>query len=636
MAAGLWAVLPVRGDVTPAPLFRDHAVLQQAMPVPVWGLATPGEAVTVSVAGQTATATADANGRWLAKLPPLPAGGPFELVIAGRNQITLHDILVGEVWLCSGQSNMEMRLGPGKGVKPVVGWQSAVASADLPMIRHFGVARALARDPADTVQGEWIVSSPATAPDFTAVGFFFARALHAARGVPVGLIHSSWGGTPAEAWMSGAALDQIPEFAAARAELAQLPKDPAAAQLVYEKRLDAWYAQNDAGEKASPTWSAPGLSLAGWDSMNLPANWEKGGLGDFDGLVWFRREFDLPAAWEGHAIDLHLGAIDDNETTYVNGQRVGATAGWDTPRIYRMPPGLLHHGSNLIAVRVLDTGGGGGLWGNGVPMQLTCADDAALPPINLEGPWRYRAAGELSTLTPPPVNPIQSSNVPAVLYNGMIHPLLPYALRGVLWYQGESNAARAHQYRSLFPALIRDWRHLWGQGFLPFLFVQIAPHSDMPPEIREAQFLTLRQVPNTAMAVTLDVGDEQDIHPNQKQPVGERLALAARALAYGEQLEYSGPLFERAEFTGTTAVLHFSHLGGGLVAPGGELIGFTLAGADRVFHPAKAVIKGDTVEVSAEAVAHPVAARYAWANFPLGNLYNRSGLPASPFRTDVD
>lgn len=623
--------LALRAEVAPASLFCDHAVLQQGVAVPVWGTAADGEPVTVSIAGQSVMTTAR-DGRWLVRLAPLAAGGPHTLTVTGSNRVVISDVLIGEVWVCSGQSNMEMRLGPAMGVQPIVNWQSAVATAELPSIRHFGVKRAFSMAPLPQVQGRWAVSSPATVPDFTAVGFFFARALHASRGVPVGLIHSSWGGTPAEAWMSAAALDAQPDFAAARAELALIPKDPAAAQAAYEQRLADWYARNDPSQKAATPWSADTVDEPDWKDMNLPNGWEKAGLPEYDGLVWFRREFDLPAAWAGHAVDLHLGPIDDADTTWVNGEQVGATSGWDTARVYRVPASRLHAGRNVIAVRVLDTGGGGGFWGNGELLRVACVDDPTQHPLSLEGSWRYKPAGRLASLTPPPVNFAQMSNAPGVLYNGMIAPLQPYALRGVIWYQGESNATRARQYRTLFPALITDWRQGWGQGDFPFLFVQIAPHNGMVPEIREAQLHTLKQSPHTAMAVTVDVGDEEDIHPPHKQPVGERLALAARALAYGEQLEYSGPLCESAEFKAGRVVLRFSHAGGGLVAPGGELQGFTMAGADKVFHPAKAVIVGDTVEVQGDGVA----VRYAWANLAQGNLFNRAGLPASPFRTDTD
>jgi sialate O-acetylesterase len=316
--------------------------------------------------------------------------------------------------------------------------------------------------------------------------------------------------------------------------------------------------------------------------------------------------------------------------------QVGATSGWRVPRIYTVPAGVLRAGRNVIAVRVLDTGGNGGIWGDGHPLQLVPAAGPAGAAISLAGEWLRQPSVQFGPVPYPPADYRNSAQVPASLYNGMIAPLQPYAIRGVIWYQGEANVGREQQYRTLFPALIADWRRAWGEGDFPFLFVQIAPYKDMTPEIREAQFLTWLRTPNTALAVTIDCGDPTNIHPAHKQPVGARLALAARALAYGEKTEYSGPAFATMQVAGTRAVLQFTHVGGGLVAPGGTLNGFTIAGADKVFHPASAEIQGDTVVVSADAVAQPVAVRYGWANVPEGNLFNTAGLPASLFRTDVD
>jgi sialate O-acetylesterase len=333
---------------------------------------------------------------------------------------------------------------------------------------------------------------------------------------------------------------------------------------------------------------------------------------------------------------LHLGAVDDVDTTWVNGVSVGATMGWEEPRVYRVPGSLLKAGENVIAVRVLDTGGGGGLYGGRDALRLIYTASGHAHSLSLAGTWRCKPGVALSVSGWPPADFSQSPSSPTVLYNAMIAPLLPYALRGVIWYQGEANVGRERQYQELFPAMIADWRQAWGLGDFPFLFVQIAPYNTMSPEIREAQLLTLKRATNTAMAVTIDCGDAYDIHPANKEPVGARLALAARALAYGEKLEHSGPIYQSLEVKGAEAILSFTHLGGGLVAKNGALKGFTLAGADKVFRPAQAEIRGDTVVVSAPGVNSPVAVRYGWANVPEGNLFNRAGLPASPFRTDGD
>lgn len=622
-----------RADVVPASLFCDHAVLQQGMPVPVWGTADEGEKVTVTLAGQTAS-TVTRDGKWSVRLAPLPAGGPHVLAIVGRNRIEISDVLIGEVWVCGGQSNMERQLGLREGQQPIKDWQAEAAAANFPQIRHFGVAQHLALDPQTRVEGQWLVCSPQTAPEFTAVGFFFGRALHLARGTPVGLIHSSWGGTPAEAWTSREGLAQLPELFEAAARFDRVRRDPVSARREFEQDLARWYEVNDPGSAPNSPWSAETLEAKAWPVMRLPVYWESAGLPDFDGVVWFRREIEVPAAWSGHEAELHLGAIDDIDTTWVNGRFVGSGTTWNASRVYRLPAGTLRTGRNVIAVRVLDTGGGGGIWG-GDAMRLARADDPAQT-ITLGGEWRYHASVSLRDAPPPPLDPSVGSGTPTVLYNGMIAPLLPYAIRGVIWYQGEANAPQARLYRRIFPNLVADWRRVWDQGAFPFLFVQIAPMKDMPPEIREAQRLSLGQIPNSAMAVTIDVGDANDIHPANKRPVGERLALAARALAYGEQLEYSGPLIESFQVTGNHVVLKFSHVGGGLMAKDGALQGFTLAGPDKRFQPARATIVGDTVEVSADEVSIPTAVRYAWANVAGGNLFNRAGLPASPFATDSD
>ncbi|MFZ0825905.1 MAG: sialate O-acetylesterase [Verrucomicrobiia bacterium] len=628
---------PARAEVTANSLFADNAVLQQGVKVPVWGTAGPEERVTVEFAGQSVSTTADSAGQWQVQLAPMKAGGgPGTLTISGKNKIVLTNILVGEVWICSGQSNMERQLGLRAGQKPITDWKKEVADAKYPEIRHFGVAQTRAFSPALTVEGSWTVCSPETVSNFTAVGYFFGRDLHLARHVPVGLIHSSWGGTPAEAWTSEAALSRQPDFTDALADLKHLIADPAEARRQTQAKQDAWYARVDPGTQANPAWSEANLDTKSWKTMRLPTYWEEAGYPDFDGVFWFRRTFDMPENWSGGDVDLHLGPIDDNDTTWVNGVEVGATMGYNLPRIYHVAGSGLKHNQNVIAVRVLDTGGFGGLWGGDDPMRVAVFAGGQTNTISLAGDWLCRQSVSLAKSGWPPGDYSQSPNAPTVLYNGMIAPLVPYAMRGVIWYQGESNVGRERQYRTLFPALIADWRQAWGEGNFPFLFVQIAPFHGNTPEIREAQLLTLQHSTNTAMAVTTDCGDANDIHPPHKQPMGARLALAAQALAYGENIEYSGPLFESMKIKGARIILRFTHIGGGLVAKDGPLQGFTIAGGDGIFHPAQAEIHGKTIVVQSAAVSQPVAVRYGWANVPEGNLFNRAGLPASPFRTDVD
>jgi sialate O-acetylesterase len=618
------------------PLFQDNAVLQCDTRVPVWGAGRDGEKITVTFAGQNVSTVAT-NGAWEIWLQPMaPSATPQTLTVRGDTTSEITNVLVGEVWVASGQSNMERQLGVRSGQKPIADWEREVTAANTPQIRQFYVPQTTSFTPQKMVEGNWSVCSPATVTNFTAVGYFFARDLFAARRVPIGIIHGSWGGTPAEAWASEAALQNIPEFVSQLADLKKLAADPELARRETQAKQAAWYQQVDPGSKPDAAWRAADLGTGDWKTMTLPANWENAGYPDFDGVFWFRRSFELPENWAGSDVELHLGAVDDNDTTWVNGEKVGATFVWDRPRVYRVPGRLLKRGGNVIAVRVLDTGGNGGLWGGDDSMRLLFAAGGKTNSISLADSWLCRQSVSLKAVGWPPADVSQSPNAPAVLYNGMIAPLLPYAMRGVIWYQGEANVGRERQYRTLFPAMIADWRRAWGEGDFPFLFVQIAPYRDMTPEIREAQLLSLKQTKNTAMAVTIDCGDADDIHPARKQPVGARLALAARALAYGETIEYSGPVFASVTMEGTNAVLHFTHSGGGLVAKGGELIGFTIAGADKIFHPAQAKIVGETIVVNSPGVLQPAAARYGWANVPEGNLFNRAGLPASPFRTDVN
>jgi sialate O-acetylesterase len=623
------------------PLFQDNAVLQCATRVPVWGAGRNQEQITVTFGGQRVSTVAT-NGAWKVWLSPMKANAtPQNLTVAGDTTRVITNVLVGEVWIASGQSNMERQLGLRAGQKPIVNWEREAAAASHGEIRQFYVPQTKAFTPRSEVKGRWSVCSPETVKDFTAVGYFFARDLFFARGVPVGIIHSSWGGTPAEAWTSEAALQQLPGFAGLLAEMKRFSADPELARRETQAKQEAWFQKVDPGSKLGSTWGVTELDTSDWKAMTLPALWEDAAYPDYDGIFWFRRAFELPPDWDGGDALLHLGAIDDIDTTWINGMWLGSTTGWSESRVYRVPARLLKRGANIIAVRVLDTGGGGGLYGGGEAMRLTHGPLGQGSPngakaISLAGPWMSKQGASLRDTGWPPSSFDQSPSAPTVLYNGMIAPLLPYAMRGVIWYQGEANVGRERQYQELFPAMIADWRRAWGRGEFPFLFVQIAPYSTMTPEIREAQLLSWQRTSNTALAVTIDCGDAEDIHPANKEPVGARLALAARALAYGEKLEYAGPVFETMTINGTNAVLRFSHLGGGLVAQEGELKGFSVAGANNVFHRAHAKIVGDTVVVSGVEASRPLSVRYGWANVPVGNLFNRAGLPASPFRTDVE
>jgi sialate O-acetylesterase len=625
------AALSTRAEVTLYPLFADNAVLQQNMKVPIWGSSEPLEHIVIEFAGQSVVVDAGKDGKWKAYFKPMKAGGPYTMTIQGVNTLKLTNVMVGEVWLASGQSNMERHLGLQTGQKPILGWQDEVRDANYPEIRQFHVGRKTAMTPQTNVQGNWSVCSPDTVQDFSAVGYFFARDIHRARHVAVGLIHSSWGGTPAEAWTSEDGLHRMAD-SGPLSDLARYKADPDRGRREYQAKLDGWYQGNDLGSTVDKPWNGRDVDMSKWKPMTLPTYWESAGEPDLDGVVWFRKIVDLPETFTNGPAELDLGMIDDIDTTWVNGIQVGSMNGYNLVRKYTVGAGILKPGHNTIAVRVLDTGAGGGIYGD--KPQLVLNDWS--PPIDLSGPWQYRVGLNLKNSPKLPVNTVQESSIPTTLYNGMIAPLVPYGIRGVIWYQGEANVGREKQYRSLFPALIADWRDAWDEGPFPFLFVQIAPYQGSSPEIREAQFLTWQRTKKTAMAVTIDCGDIYDIHPADKRPVGERLAIAARAVAYGEKIEYSGPVYDSMSIKGRDVVLHFTHRGGGLVAKDGALRSFTISGDDKVFHPARAEIRGDTVVVHSEVVTDPVAVHYSWSKAPDGNLFNKAGLPATPFRTDEE
>ncbi len=619
----------VLADVKPNSLFNDNAVLQRDCVAPIWGTARDGEKITVEFTGQKVSTVAK-DGKWMVRLKPLQAGGPFTMTIAGDITITLTNILVGDIWVASGQSNMERPLRACSWAPPIDNWQAEVAAANYRQLRQFYVPENMAYSPVADANGNWMVCSPKTAPDFSAVGYFFGRDLQQAIKVPVGILFSTWGGTVAEAWTSANSLKKVPDFTEALSTVHEMAANNNCDTNKYEQLLDEWYRQNDPASTAQPAWSATDLGASKWKEINLPTQW------DYVGVVWFRKEINLPESWVGKNAILHLGPIDDQDTTWMNGVRVGSMHKWDDVRNYSVPSSVLKAGRNVIVVRMLNTGGVGGIDGKSEQMKLEVPEDNQSPSIPLAGAWQYLDSVPLTKTSPVPQNPANNPNVPTVLFNAMIAPLQSYPIKGVIWYQGEANNDRAKQYQILFPLLIDDWRKQWHEGHFPFLFVQIAPFCGMTPEIREAQFLTLKQSPNTAMVVITDAGDANDIHPSHKQVVGERLALAARGLAYAEKIEYSGPLFDSMRIENSRAILSFTHAGSGLVTKGGELKGFTLAGEDKTFVPAHAEIQGDEIVVTSDQVAKPVAVRYGWANVPDVNLYNKEGLPASPFRTDLN
>ncbi|WP_261990468.1 sialate O-acetylesterase [Hymenobacter sp. BT188] len=639
------AQLPVQATVRVPKLAGDHMVLQRDKPLQLWGWADAGEAVTVSFRGKTYPAkTGGPGGKWTVTLPAQPAGGPYEMTIKGKNTLQIKDILLGDVWLASGQSNMEWPL-----QQNVVNFKQEIAQANFPCIRLLNVQDATAAAPQVEFKSKgWQVCSPQTVGGFSAVAYFFGRDLHQQYKVPIGLISSEWGGTLAEAWISGAALRKFPEFAPQVAAL-ESNMGPARQQADYQAALAAWKkspASQDRGlTPGQLSWADPKFAATSWPSMQVPGLWEEQTdhpeLNTFDGIIWLRREVTLPTAAAGQPLSLSLAQIDDRDSTWFNGVLVGSTNGYTQPRRYTVPATAVRAGRNVLTVRVVDTGGGGGIWGKPEELYLKTATQT----MPLTGSWQYQPAYDPASV---PKNPFPggTQNQPTMLYNAMIAPLVPYALKGVIWYQGESNAERAYQYRTLFPALIQDWRAQFGQPDLPFLFVQLAsfgPQQDQPAdyawaELREAQMMTLAQ-PHTGMAVALDLGNPNDIHPLNKQDVGHRLALEARRVAYGDKsVVSSGPTYKSMKVEGNRIRLQFENVGSGLVlkdSSGPHLKGFAIAGADRKFVWAQGKLEGNTLVLYSDQVSKPVAVRYAWGNSPFVNLYNKENLPASSFRTDT-
>lgn len=616
-------------------LFTDNMVLQRNTAAAIWGWAQPNTQVTVRLDnGAAVSSTAASDGKWMAKIGTFGTAGPHTVSVSGAapdQKVLLKNVLFGDVWLCSGQSNMQMGLGGANN------GQQEMAAANFPMIRFLTVPNVTSATPQSTLNARWQVVSPQTAGSLTAVGYFFGRELHQQLKIPIGLIHSSWGGTIAEAWVSEAGLRAMPDFVPQIDALKKTAADGAASNMTFQQQMTQWWQANDPG--VAGNWAAPATATADWKSMTLPAVWEQAVLPDFDGLVWFRREVDIPAAWAGQELKLSLGPIDDRDTTFWNGVPIGATNDFSMPRNYTIPGAQVKAGRNVLAVRVLDTGGTGGIYGDATAMKISRAGDANT--VSLAGAWTYQMAKPLADLSPVPAQLGSNPNVVTVLNNAMIAPLLPYGIKGAIWYQGESNASRAKQYQTLMPLLINDWRQQFGQGDFPFYIVQLAnfmakdtePKNDAWPNLREAQTLTTQRVPNTGMAVTIDIGEEKDIHPRNKQDVGKRLALSALAKTYGYNLEYSGPVYQAMKVEGNAIRLTLDHAKG-LMAKGDKPTGFAIAGQDQKWVWADARIDGQSIVVSSPQVTSPVAVRYAWSNNPDANLYNAAGLPAVPFRSD--
>ncbi len=628
---------PNAENITLPKVFGSNMVLQRNAAIAVWGTADPGGIIQVTLQDAEKTAESDKDGKWSLALPAMEAGGPYEMTVKGAKDTTFSNILIGDVWVASGQSNMEWSL-----KAQVDNFQQEIANANYPEIRLFTVTKDTSpMERPDIKEGSWAECTPQTVPDFSAVAYFFGRDLYQEEKIPIGLIHTSWGGTPSEAWTSKATIKTFEDFRPAVEKLDAMSASyeenqnkPKNNQTTREKIT------SDANAKINAPDFKPEFDESQWKTMAIPVLWESAqgaGMSDYDGFVWFSKEVRVPANYAGKPLALHLGKVDDKDITWFNGTKIGETNIYSELRNYTVPGKLVKAGTNKIIIRVEDTGGGGGVYGPGEEMKVASADQKFSK--SLTGDWKYN-----ETLEPKfPVVASQFPNQPSVLYNAMIAPLIPYTIKGAIWYQGESNADRAYQYRSIFPAMIEDWRKNWGIGNFPFLFVQLANFKEKKPEpadddwaeLREAQVMAL-SLPKTGMAVAIDIGEAEDIHPKNKQDVGKRLALAARKVAYDEDLVYAGPMYESMKKEGNQIIIKFNNVGSGLMKlPDEKLKGFAIAGEDQQFVWAEAeIISEDEIRVSSPKVKNPAAVRYGWASNPEVNLYNEEGLPASPFRTD--
>ncbi|MCB0633745.1 MAG: sialate O-acetylesterase [Lewinella sp.] len=615
-------------------LVGDHMVIQRDQKLKLWGWAGKREKLNITIAGSTYKTRCDKGGNFSVEIPPLPAGGPLNLVIEGKNDTRIvSDILVGDVWVCSGQSNMEWVL------RNTKNGEKAMESANDPKIRHFKIPRIGATTPQDTLAGgEWEVAGPGTVGNFTAVGYYFAQEIRKATGVPIGLINTSWGGSRIEPWMNASSLGYADPQQLMDSLQQEEKKQVEAMEKILREKLGA-IPESDLGMKGDvPIWQAPDLNDSDWEFMELPGLWEQKGWGFLDGFAWYRKTITLTAEQAAKKASIGLAMIDDNDITWVNGTKVGTTDSYNELRKYEIPVGILHAGKNKIVIRVHDTGGGGGVYGEAETMFVDLGDET----ISLAGDWKFK----VGFVNKAPASAGQNQQ-PTLLYNFMIHPIIWYPIKGALWYQGESNAGgggQAEAYAGQFKSMISLWRDLWGIGDFPFLYVQLANFMQNPDQPENSNWATLREsqtaaleLPNTAQAVIIDIGEANDIHPRNKTDVGHRLALAARQMTYGEKnLEYSGPVCTGLKINGNKAVLEFEHIGSGLTTKRdkyGYVRGFAVAGADGKYVWAKAMIDGDKVVVWNEAVDHPKMVRYAWSDNPDdANLYNQEGLPAGPFR----
>lgn len=621
--------LPVVGQIKLPRLIRDSMVLQRDQPIKIWGWANKNEKIKIRFNHQQFKTQADQAGNWKMELPKMIAGGPYRMELDGSNHISIQNILIGDVWICSGQSNMVHQMGIHN-----VRYAKEIAEANYPEIRHFFVPNQynLQNEEKDLNSGYWKSANPQDLLEFSAVAYFFAQKIYTQYHIPIGLVNASWGGTPIESWISKEGFNEFPQIQNIRLKNA----DTAYLHAVMKNISNPQPEQEDEGIRNK--WFAENYFPTNWHTINVPGFWEDQGIKDLDGVVWYRKEFEIPRAFNKKSSRLFLGRIVDADQVYINGSWVGKTTYQYPQRRYAIPENVLHDGKNIITVRVQNNAGKGGFVPD-KPYSIFSGKDT----VDLKGTWLFK----VSEVYEPNKNLGSSfsfQSQPASLYNSMIAPLTNFACKGFLWYQGETNSSRAKEYTFLQPALIKDWRNKWKSPEAPFLYVQLpgfmdrnySPSESQWAEFREAQMMSL-QVPNTGMAVAIDLGEWNDIHPDRKKEVGDRLALLAMELAYHEKgLVSNGPKLQNYSIEGNRIQLQFSNIGGGLRTSDGDPPHyFSIAGADKKFIWAKAMIEQNRVIVWNEKIAEPKYVRYAWADNPEGaNLINQEGFPALPFRTD--
>jgi sialate O-acetylesterase len=638
--------LKVSANVSLPAIVGNGMVLQRDETLKIWGWAQPGEKVTVSFLKKNYKTVTGKDGKWMVKLNPMKAGGPYTMEIKGNNKITLNDILIGDVWVCSGQSNMTHYLG-----RHAERLAKDIAEANLPEIRQFYVPeKASINGPVEnTPDLKWVAANPTTVLDFTVIGYFFVKKLYDKYHIPMGIINTCVGGTPIESWMSEEGFKEFPDIY----KVVEQNKDTA-----YVNRVMQQFRQSMGGNSFGPRketdkglvgpvkWFDPAYQPLNWKRINIPGYWEDQGIRNLDGVVWYRRVIEVPKSMTGVEATVKLGRIVNADEFYINGQKVGNTTYEYPQRVYKIKADVLKPGKNLLVIRVTNNAGKGGFVPD-KPYFLLAANDT----VDLKGDWYYKVGDVFQRRKPigygkqmvRPVNPQQS---PTGLYNGMIAPYTNYAVKGFLWYQGEANADDPQAYAKLLPALIKDWRSHWQLGNVTFLIAQLPNYMDVnysPEEsnwaqMRKVQLETAETVPNTGIGVNIDLGEWNDIHPANKKPVGERLALQAMKVTYGDKnVLSSGPIRKSARLDGNKIIISFDNVGSGLVSGNGEeLSHFAIAGEDGVYEWAKAEIKGNEVVVWNDNIEKPVSVRYAWADNPdFANLYNKEGLPACPFQISI-